>query len=178
MKALVIGHNARSKGAYSSILGQSEYDYYSDIAKTISELVPTIDIYERKSDLNYVREMSKVIQSINLHNYDFVLELHFNSASTPNANGCEVLAHKNSHKGQKLSKLFLDALTKEYNLKNRGIINIESSNQRGGYGISKTNCPYILIEPFFANNKEAEKFKDKEKFAKFLLKFISEAKLW
>lgn len=175
--ALVIGHNARSNGAYSSILGQSEYDYYCDIIKIIKKLAPTIDIYERKPDSNYVIEMSKVIKNINLHNYEFVLELHFNSANNQNAQGCEVLAHKNSLKGQKLSKLFLEALIKEYNLKNRGIINIESSNQRGGYGISKTNCPYILIEPFFANNKEAQQFNDKKRFVKFLLKFINEVNL-
>lgn len=172
MKAVVIGHNSRSKGAYSSVLGQSEYDYYSDIAQIMQTLDNKLDIYVRKPAENYVSEMSKVIRSINLHHYDFVIELHFNSASNSNAQGCEVLVHKNSVKGKKLANAFLDALTKEYDVKRRGLIYIEGSNQRGGYGISKTNCPYILIEPFFANNVEAEQFKDKERFARFLVDFI------
>ena len=172
--ALVIGHNERSKGAYSKILNQSEFDYYSDIATLISQANQTMDIYLRKPNKGYIQEMIPVVQSINLHGYDFVLELHFNSVSDPQVAGALCLAHQKSFKGQRIAKLFLNKLCKEYSLKNKGIINITQSNQRGGFGICKTNCPYILIEPFFAGNKEAEKFKDKERFASFIVSFIQE----
>lgn len=45
--ALIIGHNKRSKGAFSMIVG-SEYDYWKNIAEKIKYEIPEIvDIYER-----------------------------------------------------------------------------------------------------------------------------------
>ena len=47
--ALIIGHNSRSKGAYSTILG-SEYIYWKRIAEKIKSIIPQIiDVYERKA---------------------------------------------------------------------------------------------------------------------------------
>ena len=37
--ALIIGHNKRSKGAYSTIVG-SEYDYWKRIAEKIKTEIP------------------------------------------------------------------------------------------------------------------------------------------
>ena len=46
--ALIIGHNQRSKGAYSNIVG-SEFDYWKRIAEKIKIEIPElVDIYERK----------------------------------------------------------------------------------------------------------------------------------
>ncbi|MBR8750126.1 hypothetical protein IX317_001810 [Fusobacterium sp. DD29] len=174
MKALVIGHNQRSKGAYSHMLSQYEYDYYVDVANIINELDESIDVYLRKPSTGYSKEMRPVIDSINLNNYDFVLELHFNNVSDKRVNGALCLAHYKSVKGLKIAEEFLEKLCESYNLKNRGIIKVKSSSDRGGFGICKTCCPYVLIEPFFGNNQEAEKFKNKERFAKFIVDFIRE----
>ncbi|MBR8701488.1 MULTISPECIES: N-acetylmuramoyl-L-alanine amidase [unclassified Fusobacterium] len=172
--ALVVGHNERSKGAYSTVLNESEFDYYKEIATLINQMDESIDIYIRKPNTSYTREMSQVINSINLHTYKYVFELHFNNVTDSKVNGALCLAYHNSTKGLSIAKEFLERLCKEYNLKNKGIVKIKSSNERGGFGICKTNCPYVLIEPFFGNNMEANKFVDKEKFANFLLKFIQE----
>ncbi|MBR8700223.1 hypothetical protein IX317_000473 [Fusobacterium sp. DD29] len=175
MKALVIGHNELSKGAYSTVLRQYEYDYYTDIANMISQLDNSIDIYIRKPAGGYTREMTPVVNSINKHKYDFVLELHFNNVADKKVNGALCLAHHGSAGGQKVATEFLEKLCDEYGLRNKGIIKIKDSNERGGFGICKTCCPYVLIEPFFGNNQEAEKFKNKERFAKFIVDFIREA---
>ena len=51
--ALVIGHNKRSKGAYSTIVG-SEYDYWKRIAEKIKTEIPLmVDVYERKPNQYY-----------------------------------------------------------------------------------------------------------------------------
>ena len=36
----------------------------------------------------------------------------------------------------------------------RGIIPSKTEKDRGGYGICNSKGTYILVEPFFANNKE------------------------
>ncbi len=84
------------------------------------------------------------------------------------------MIHKRSKTGKKVALSFLKELNQEYGseIRNNGLILVSSKKQRGGYGICKTFDPYILIEPFFGSNKEAEKFKDKEKFARFLVDFI------
>ena len=44
--ALIIGHNARSKGAFSMIVG-SEFSYWKNIAEKIKIEIPElVDVYE------------------------------------------------------------------------------------------------------------------------------------
>ena len=56
--ALIIGHNKRSKGAFSMIV-EDEFGYWRNIAEKIKYEIPEmIDIYEREPNQNYVREMN------------------------------------------------------------------------------------------------------------------------
>ena len=104
--ALIIGHNKRSKGAFSMIVGD-EFGYWRNIAYKIKGAIPeVIDVYEREPNQNYVREMNKVLAELNKHNYDYCLELHFNSALDNKANGCECLIYKRNEKAKKLSTNF------------------------------------------------------------------------
>ena len=133
--ALIIGHNKRSKGAFSMIVG-SEYDYWKNIAEKIKYEIPEIvDIYEREPNQNYIREMNKVLVELNKHNYEYCLELHFNSALDSKANGCECLIYKGNEKAKKLSTNFMARLQNVFNSKVRGVIEIGDSKTRGGYGI-------------------------------------------
>lgn len=171
--ALIIGHNKRSKGAYSPFLEKSEYDYYKEVTDIVNKIDDTIDIYSRSAKDGYISEMRPVVAEINKHNYDYVLELHFNSADR-NARGCECLIYKNSEKGKNVAKSFNKMLSEEFDIpiRGKGLIEITNDNQRGGYGICNTYCPYVLIEPFFGSNEEARKFKNPEIMARFILKFI------
>lgn len=200
--ALIIGHNSRSKGAYSSIIG-SEYNYWKNIAEEIKYKIPgLVDVYEREASTNYVVEMNKVLRELNSKDYKFCLELHYNSALSKQANGCECLVFWKNEKAKKLAKDFMEKLkdkfgsrirTKENTLKvkkkdekgkdveekkkevTQGLILVQDSNTRGAYGICKSKDTYILAEPFFgSNDNESLKFSITSDVVDLFVEFIKE----
>ena len=176
--ALIIGHNSRNKGAYSSIIG-SEFDYWKSIAMKIKNIIPdTVDVYERSPNKYYTREMFQVLEKLNQNKCAFCLELHFNSSTNPQACGCECYLYHTNDKAKMLATNFMYQLHNIFNVKirnNHGINLVSSSQVRGGYGICKSKWTYILIEPFFGSNPgEALKFYDENKIVELLIKFIIE----
>lgn len=176
--ALIIGHNSRSKGAYSIILG-SEYTYWKRIAEKIKTVIPQIvDVYERKANKCYTKEMNEVLEELNKNDYKFCLELHFNASTDSKANGCECYIYHKNNKAKELASYIMAILQNKFNSKirsNHGINLVASSHTRGGYGICKSKWTYILIEPFFGSNPgEAKKFSDENKIVELLVKFIIE----
>ena len=202
--ALIIGHNKRSKGAYSQIVG-SEYDYWKGIAEKIKTEIPAlVDIYERKPNQYYTREMFEVLEELNKNDYKFCMELHFNAAASEQANGCECLVYHKNEKAKELATDFMARLqnkfgskirTKENVIKvtmqekridgkireeerketTRGLILVQDSKTRGGYGICKSKDTYILVEPFFgSNNDESLKFSVEKDVVDLFVKFIKE----
>ena len=199
--ALIIGHNKRSKGAYSQIVG-SEYDYWKRIAEKIKTEIPAlVDVYERKPNKFYVPEMEEVLKELNKNDYKSCIELHFNSSTNSQANGCECLVYYKNNKAKELATNFMARLqnkfgskirTKENTLKEikvvngkelttekkettRGLILIQDSKTRGGYGICKSKDTYILVETFFgSNNDESLKFSVEKDVVDLFVKFIKE----
>ena len=151
--ALIIGHNARSKGAFSMIVG-SEFTYWKNIAEKIkSEIPELVDVYERKSSTNYVIEMKEVLKELNKNDYKFCLELHFNSSLSPSAKGCECLVYYKNDKAKKLAIDLMARLQSKFNSKDT----------------------YILIEPFFGSNiDEALRFSIVKDVVSLLVKFIKD----
>ena len=201
--ALIIGHNQRSKGAYSTIVG-SEYDYWKRIAEKIKTEIPlVVDVYERKPNQYYTREMFEVLEELNKNDYKFCMELHFNAASEQ-ANGCECLVYSGNNKAKELATDFMARLqnkfgskirTKENVIKvtmqekriggktweeerketTRGLILIQDSKVRGGYGICNSKDTYILLEPFFGTNQdESLKFSIESDVVNLFVDFIKE----
>ena len=202
--ALIIGHNKRSKGAYSTIVG-SEYDYWKRIAEKIKGEIPEfVDIYERKPNKAYVPEMNEVLKELNKNDYKFCMELHFNAAANGRANGCECLVYYKNEKAQELATNFMARLQNKFGSKirtkenivkvkmqekkidgkvweeekkitTRGLILIQDSKTRGGYGICKSKDTYILVEPFFgSNNDESLKFSVEKDVVDLFVNFIKE----
>ena len=171
--ALIIGHNKRSKGAFSMIVGD-EFGYWRNIAEKIKYEIPEmIEVYEREPNQNYVREMNKVLVELNKHNYEYCLELHFNSALDSKANGCECLIYKGNKKAKELSTNFMARLQNVFNSKVRGVIEIADSKTRGGYGICNSKDTYVLLEPFFGSNvDEALKFSVIKDVVELFVNFI------
>ena len=202
--ALIIGHNKRSKGAYSTIVG-SEYDYWKRVAEKIKTEIPLmVDVYERKPNQYYTKEMFEVLEELNKNDYKFCMELHFNAAASEQANGCECLVYWKNEKAKELSTDFMARLqnvfgskirTKENVIKvtmqekriggktweeekketTRGLILIQDSKVRGGYGICKSKDTYILVEPFFGSNPdESLKFSVEKDVVDLFVNFIKE----
>ena len=199
--ALIIGHNDRSRGAYSPIL-LSEFKYWKKIAEKIKGEIPEIiDVYERKPNKAYVPEMNEVLKELNKNDYNFCLELHFNSSLNRNANGCECLVYWKNEKAKKLATNFMARLQNIFGIKirnkenilketrningketviekkevTRGLILIQDSKIRGGYGICKSKDTYILVEPFFgSNNDESLKFSVEKDVVDLFVNFIKE----
>ena len=176
--ALIIGHNKRSKGAYSQIVG-SEYDYWKGIAEKIKTEIPAlVDVYERKPNKFYVPEMEEVLKELNKNDYKTCLELHFNSSTNSQANGCECLVYYKNNKAKELATNFMARLQNIFGSKirgNHGIIEIQDSKVRGGYGICNSKDTYILIEPFFGSNPdESLKFSVEKDVVNLFINFIKE----
>ena len=176
--ALIIGHNDRSRGAYSPILA-SEFRYWKRIAEKIKTQIPgLVDIYERKPNKSYIPEMNEVLKELNKNDYNFCLELHFNSSLNRNANGCECLVYHKNEKAKKLATNFMARLQNVFCSKirsNNGIIEVNDSNKRGAYGICKSKDTYILVEPFFGSNQdESLKFSIESDVVNLFVGFIKE----
>lgn len=176
--ALIIGHNKRSEGAYSQIVG-SEYGYWKRVAEKIKTVIPDlVDVYEREPNQYYTREMYKVLEQLNANDYKLCIELHFNAVENKMANGCECLVYYKNNKAKELAINFMARLQNVFGSKirgNHGIIEVKDSNVRGGYGICKSKDTYILVEPFFGtNNDEALKFSIESDVVNIFVNFIKE----
>ena len=134
--ALIIGHNKRARGAYSQILGR-EYDYWKGIAEKIKTEIPElVDVYERKPNEYYTREMFEVLEELNKNNYKFCIELHFNAAESEQANGCECLVYYKNNKAKELATNFMARLQNKFGSKIRTKENILKDSEvrnRGKY---------------------------------------------
>ncbi len=166
---LIIGHNARDKGAYSPYLKMSEYDYWSEVVKGLD-----VPILRRNPSLGYGLEMREMLSRLEQIDYDIAIELHFNSAIS-HANGAEVLIYKGNKKAKILAQNLLDRLVDKGH-RNRGIIEVSHERERNGaYGICNSRGHYILIEPFFGSDE-----KDciqVEEMRKILKNFIKEVEI-
>ena len=197
--ALIIGHNDRSRGAYSPIL-LSEFKYGKRIAEKIKGEIPEIiDVYERKPNKAYIPEMNEVLKELNRNDYKFCLELHFNGSLNRDANGCECLVYHKNEKAKELATDFMARLQNVFGSKIRNKVNvlkekklingretevekkentkgitlIQDSNVRGGYGICKSKDTYILLEPFFGTNQdESLKFSIESDVVDLFVNFI------
>lgn len=176
--ALIIGHNKRSQGAYSPIVG-NEWSYWRDVASKIKGAIPElVDVYERQPNMYYTREMFEVLEELNSQDYKFCLELHFNAVDDRQANGCECLVYYKNNKAKELAINFMSRLQNIFGSKirgNRGLIEVKDSKERGAYGICKSKDTYILLEPFFGSNlDESLKFSIISDVVALFVKFIKD----
>lgn len=159
---LIVGHNSVSKGAYSNVLQQSEYDYNLEVANKVlamsNELKYNIKILFRKPHPSYTFQMKELLTNLEKDKYKLALELHFNAPAKvedTSTNGALALYYYKNEKAKEIIDKYFEAI-KKYRPKHNimGTIPIKIEKDRGGYGICNSKGIYILLEPFFANNKE------------------------
>lgn len=156
--AIVIGHRPGRQGAYSPFLKKTEYEFNSEVA---SYLMDIADVYERPN-IPFVGEtfrIKQLVKEINKHDYELVISLHFNSFHDERAHGATALYYITNSFGKVIANEFVKTISEHFNIKQRELIPISSTKQRGGTLIKGLKATAILLEPFFGSNEsDAKKF--------------------
>jgi len=162
MKAFIIGHHEKAKGAFSTILNTTEWDLFKSMESELSKLG---DVYTHNPNISsYTQRVQETANRINQKNYTMVVALHFNMFNGV-ANGCEALFV--SDKGRQLAVNFCTHYTKLTGANNRGAKQLSSG--QNGYGeIFNPKATAILIEPFFGDNARDCQLFTKEKLIESL----------
>ena len=101
--AIVIGHDEKDKGAFSSYLDLQEWSLFNNFAKAF--LVEVGDIFTHdKTISSYTQRQVNTAQKTADYQYSF--ELHFNAAG-PSANGCEALYYYKNENAKLIAEKYL-----------------------------------------------------------------------
>lgn len=161
--ALVVGHTARSPGAYSPIMEIAEYPYNKELAHMILDYTPPVlvdcEIFYRDG-----RGIAKTYAAVKEWGADACIELHFNSVESPRVSGTETIYFTDASRpfAMAVQKAMVEAL----GLPDRGIR--LPWNGRGTTSLTSLQVPSIITEPFFARNPDdcRAAVRSKEKLAK------------
>ncbi len=170
--AIVIGHNEKSKGAYSKHFGLHEWDFYNKVNKC---LFNAQTFWHDSTISGYISRIKDTANRINKENFDLVIEMHFNSSIHNSANGCETLYYYRSKKAKEHAQRFSDLVNYKTGIKvrNGGLKALTNRNDRGFASVFYTNAPTILIEPFFGNNEsDCKKIESPANLANIINEFI------
>lgn len=166
--AIIVGHDERSQGAYSRFLNKTEYQYNSAVA---SHLTGIADIYRRPIKRGYKSAMQALAMQLNAKDYDLVIELHFNAA-TSSAEGVESLHFGGNDFTKMYAESYCSEIAEHYGSVNRGAKSIYNENQRGYWFLKLTKAPALIVEPFFGSNQESLRFQDPEEYACVIKQWI------
>lgn len=153
--ALVVGHDADSKGAYGN-LGESEFDFNSELLVDLRAggYLPehhNYYLYYRSADINgYTNQMVDLHKRMDANNIDIAIEFHFNSAKDTSVHGNEALYCSSAGKiiAAKLDEAF-DSLPN----RDRGIKKLTMEDNGGGF-CCLGNSVAIIAEPFFGAHQK------------------------
>ena len=154
---ICVGHSRIGDKGAVGLSGLSEWQYNKTIAELLSiELkkrnVKSV-VFSTYQGTGYGSAMAWIATQLNVFKVDFAVELHFNSADSPLANGYEFLYWHKSKRSKQICELFRMVFNKKYpNNNDRGIkaLNQES---RGALFTRLTSMPAVILEPFFGSNK-------------------------
>lgn len=161
--AIVVGHNKQSQGAVRKDTGETEFSYNSRLAKYIKAASDNdVEVFFRQKGGGYVAELARVYNDTDRWKADVTVELHFNSAGTPNASGTETFS-SGSRKSLILAEEVQMEMVDELGLNDRGI-KIRNSRTKGrGYrSLVLGDAPAILIEPFFGSSTKGQQATDSD----------------
>lgn len=149
--ALSAGHTPNRPGAKMGIISE-----YSLTSAVIGDLIHRLQKAGHEAWIIGASTNTKQIQEINGLNCDCGLELHFNSFSTQEMHGTEVL-HADSKNGRKLAQCIQSKLVEKLKTKDRGVkLGYYQQDTRKPIIsiLTDTNCPFVVPEPLFLSNNE------------------------
>lgn len=155
--AVLIGHNARSKGAYSPHLAVSEWDFNNRVCDHMKAMSGEYGLDVRKvlrqPGLGYSREIATAYAEIDALQPEAILELHFNAGGGRRS---ETLYLAGSQRGEILARRVQDAVTDLLGPTDRGPFRnglLPRSEGRGITSLRASRHPTVLTEPFFGDTE-------------------------
>jgi N-acetylmuramoyl-L-alanine amidase len=157
--ALVIGHDPKESGAQGEFTATdgtrvkvSEYPYNVVVSGKVRQRLSA----EKGIHIHDVRRhlcggYHGMVRHVNGIDPAFAVELHFNAADDPKANGTETLFWHASERSRELATIFQAAVITRWQLRDRGLKPI-NLGERGAPFLRGTRCPAIICEPFFGSN--------------------------
>ncbi len=184
--AIIVGHNKSSKGAVN-YLHESEYVFNSRVAYKLaaylaSEYSIESKIFYRRSDASYTTQCLGVAKECRRYGARIAVSLHFNSAGSRSALGCEVLIPKTATpEDNKLADTITDILNEELGIRERrddGVYEISKGHRGSGmlYAVHNAGVPCCLVEPCFADYRTKEStaiFEEEDRYIRLLARAIA-----
>lgn len=159
-------HNERQRGAVSSYLGQSEYDFFGAANRAFKDAVvgTTVDVefFERRYDARgYRAELVAAYAQADAWGADLTIEPHFNAASSASASGTETLHCEHCEQSELFAHLAQGLMVQRAKLRDRGVKD-RREGTRGYYTLVAGRAPAILTEFSFAgsNDRDAKVLKE------------------
>lgn len=146
------GHNPHGKVACGAVGLISESlenrrvkDLVVDELRRMGHTVYDCTVEDGTSQTNV---LTRIINKCNMHSVDLDVSIHFNSASSVDANGTEVYIYDESSKASVYALNVLNAIC-SLGFRNRGV----KVNKKLGF-LRRTKAPAMLIECCFVNSKK------------------------
>ena len=165
-KAVIIGHHATDKGAWSKYLNKSEWDFFSLMTRDLEEKVGKVFFHNPRIP-GYRERMQDTAKIIDIYNPDLIFALHFN-AFNGLANGCEAFYFHTNETGKSYAQNFCREINLKMAINNRGAKPMKDIDQRGYYEVYYPKATTLLLEPFFGDNaSDCDRF-DSRQFIQIL----------
>lgn len=149
--AIVIGHNARARGAIRVTDGVAEWDFNRRLAAAILDHAPgRYRIFHRPAGLSYTAEVREAYAAVDAWAPAASVELHFNAAGDPRATGTETLTSGTAG-SVRLADQMQHHIVRALGLRDRGLKTL-GRKDRGGESLWAGRAPAVLIEPYFGSN--------------------------
>lgn len=164
---LSLGHTIYKNGNISSADGVvNEYKYNKSLIKKVAKNLrakgvdlDVITTPERKYSTD-TQELEYKVNKEHAKKYICGIELHLNCYDKK-ARGAETLHHSSSKEGKKLATCIQKQLAKKYT--DRGV----KTNDKL-YMLRHTRCPFVIVEPFFCDNRADCKVCNMDQLAKLI----------
>lgn len=160
--AICVGHSRIGDTGARSVGGCNEWIYNRAVAQELqSELehhgikATIISEYPRKT---YLGAMTWLRIQLDHIGATLAIELHFNAADNPDAQGFEYL-HAGSPRGMHLAACLIHAHSQNIPLtqRNRGMKAVGRAERGGGF-LHRITQPAVICEPFFGTNPDEWNF--------------------
>jgi N-acetylmuramoyl-L-alanine amidase len=154
------GHGGRDPGA---VIGKNFYEkkYTLDVVLRVKRLLEKEGAYvilTRNGD--HTRSLSRRTYIANRNKGDLFVSIHFNTFSSPRANGSKSFYYKK--KDKRLARSIQNQLKRDLSIKSSGI------KRSRFFVLRHTRMPAVLIEPLFLSNPKEKKLLVSSKFRNLL----------